>query len=579
VDYKLSLSLFTKTLSLFIAISVLCTLVGFPANHRVSAAISFTKSGEEVTLQNELYVADAWVIKNASDDYEMWYTHARTDLGLSDIADGFNIFLTTGIIDAITNLDLAALINELAAIDAAELYNYLNASSTIIGYATSTDGQTWTVQESEALLSNSDGAWNSVGTPCVIKNAPGDYEMWYTRAETDLTIAQLQVYIDALSSTQEDIKNAILALMDEGRSVIAYATSSDGINWTEDNNSVLSTSSNGIWSSALDPCVVKDGATYKMWYTSAKTDLDETDLDNLLTNIGSLSIDDLWGLVGGTRSVIGYATSSDGEVWTIGNDEVISDGGTDILSSVGSPSVVMNGSTYEMWYTRLETNLSTDDISTVLSEIPSLGLTALLDTLSSGDYDAFLIALDNLFTTNSSMDNIKTLLTGTTSTIGYASSANGTSWAVDSQSTLRGVADTPWSGIAAPCVLFDNGLYEMWYTEGIEELSAQSLSDVLLGDDLLIGYATGSSISPHIELVTGWNLIGLPVIPASPDIGDVLADIIDDVNIVWHYNATTFTWTFFTTIAGAENSLTEMTEGSGYWIEMTSPNTLVLSTT
>jgi len=53
---------------------------------------------------------------------------------------------------------------------------------------------------------------------------------------------------------------------------------------------------------------------------------------------------------------------------------------------------------------------------------------------------------------------------------------------------------------------------------------------------------------------------------------------IDLVTTVWHYNAATGIWTYFTTIQGApQGSLIEMTEGEGYWIEMTAPNTLVIN--
>ena len=54
-----------------------------------------------------------------------------------------------------------------------------------------------------------------------------------------------------------------------------------------------------------------------MWYTSITNSLDETNLDYLLTNITSLTIDDFWNIISNTMSVIGHATSIDGKNWNL----------------------------------------------------------------------------------------------------------------------------------------------------------------------------------------------------------------------------------------------------------------------
>jgi len=137
---------------------------------------------------------------------------------------------------------------------------------------------------------------------------------------------------------------------------------------------------------------------------------------------------------------------------------------------------------------------------------------------------------------------------------------------------MVGSSGSPWSSVGAPCVVYNNGLYEMWYTKGIDELTAGNLLDILLGSELPIGYAYFEERS--MDLVSGWNFIGLPLSPASSDIDYILADIINEVVVVWYYDGATATWYYF--IPDGPQNLTEMTEGKAYWIKMTVPNTLTI---
>lgn len=82
-----------------------------------------------------------------------------------------------------------------------------------------------------------------------------------------------------------------------------------------------------------------------------------------------------------------------------------------------------------------------------------------------------------------------------------------------------------------------------------------------------------------ISLAAGWNLISLPLIPTSSAITDVLADLITAETVDW---VDTFVY---------ENGLlvekkwdppailqnTEMSDGQGYWINMTADDTLTIS--
>lgn len=123
-----------------------------------------------------------------------------------------------------------------------------------IGYATSTNGTTWIKYAGNPVLTGTPGQWDgALATwPSVLKNG-STYEMWYT-----------------------------------GEHGIGRATSTDGIHWTKyAGNPVLATGWGG--GSALQPTVILEGGTYKMWFRHT---------------------------VGGQIS-IGYAESPDGIHWTV----------------------------------------------------------------------------------------------------------------------------------------------------------------------------------------------------------------------------------------------------------------------
>lgn len=84
-------------------------------------------------------------------------------------------------------------------------------------------------------------------------------------------------------------------------------------------------------------------------------------------------------------------------------------------------------------------------------------------------------------------------------------------------------------------------------------------------------------VSYGIDLVAGWNLISLPLIPSNPSITTVLSSLIqaNDLVIVWSYTPTT--WSFFKPPIGGGGSLTSMVDGKGYWVYVNSPITLQVS--
>lgn len=170
-----------------------------------------------------------------------------------------------------------------------------------IGYATSTDGINWIRNENNPVLEPGE-SWNADGFSgiCVIKDGP-IYKLWYEGSDNESTAR------------------------------IGYATSSDGINWDINNsNPVFSPGYNDAWDNedVGNPCVVKEGLTYKMWYWG----------DNVLTGIDQ----------------VGLAVSNDGINWqragsgpVIAPDQDISwqDG-----EGIGTPQVLRVNSGYVMAY-------------------------------------------------------------------------------------------------------------------------------------------------------------------------------------------------------------------------------------
>lgn len=77
-----------------------------------------------------------------------------------------------------------------------------------------------------------------------------------------------------------------------------------------------------------------------------------------------------------------------------------------------------------------------------------------------------------------------------------------------------------------------------------------------------------------IDLVEGWNLISLPLIPLDSDIDVILAGILDDVISVWYWAGS---WDTF--VPNAPSDLQKLEDGKAYWINMEVAQTLNLAGT
>jgi len=423
----------------------------------------------------------------------MWFTRLRLDESYPDIADRITSLNGPEIADDFLNVNLGALLTDLAALsasDAAELWAFLDSATTVIGYATSTDGRDWTVVDNEVLTGGS-SLHNGVGAPCVIYDeAATTYKMWYTRFETDWTTApQLAAILDDLDDPTPSVQQAAVEdFFEQTRSVIGYATSPDGVAWTVQNNQVLPATDGTILDSVGVPCVIQESDTdYKMWYTGVRSEF-ATPVDiatALLNDPGNFDLAAALDMLDGTASVIGYATSTDGEAWTDSGEVLPLSGNKPLWESVGDPCVVKANGTYEMWYTKTTTDLVPSGWQDLLDAISALDLSGLWTVLDDTGIPDFLTALFN-----KDLTDIENLLSNTNSVIDYPVSSDGTTWTVQKEGDITGSSSNLWSSVAAPCVIGDGSDYTMWFTKGIGTLDYQSLFDLIFGSTCTIGQAT-----------------------------------------------------------------------------------------
>ena len=253
-----------------------------------------------------------------------------------------------------------------------------------VGYATSTDGLSWT-QNAAPVMSGTAGGWdvNGIYTASVLKD--GDtYRMWYTgREASGLREIGYATSPDGLAWNKEATNPVLTATNpwelgtvyypnvikdgtgykmyysaravnnpDNSPAEICYATSPDGIAWTKPdlglfdfggsthNNIVMALGAAGSFDDtrASHPHVIKDGDVYRMWYSGY--DDDGTSHDPK------------------TNWSIGYATSTDGIHWTKSLDNPVLEKSQDwetliqggVQYGIQEPWVIRDGDKYQMWY-------------------------------------------------------------------------------------------------------------------------------------------------------------------------------------------------------------------------------------
>lgn len=227
---------------------------------------------------------------------------------------------------------------------------------------------------------------------------------------------------------------------------IGYATSVDGILWNKHaENPILAPGSVGEWDEIFvgEPYVIKEDNQYKMWFFGRNAD-------------GFMQI--------------GYATSTDGISWIkyAGNPVfMVGDAGSWEELEVGLPCIIHQGGTYKMWYTGQDR-----------SGNYAIGYATSPDGINWTRYGSNPIFTPTIGTWDEDgVYGSEVLFDGTTyrmwySTpieweIGYATSQNGIDWTKSSNSPILGAGSLgEWDedGVVFPSVLLDGGRYKMWYT-------------------------------------------------------------------------------------------------------------------
>ena len=246
---------------------------------------------------------------------------------------------------------------------------------------------------------------------------------------------------------------------------VGYATSLNGEVWVKyPGNPVLKDGLGEVWDGEFvtQPSVLHDGAKFHMWYAGYD----------------------------GTNMKIGYATSNNGIVWNKhAQNPVLNLGtvGSWDKAGVSSPTVMLSGSVYHMWYTGYDgTNMkigyatSGDGIAWnkhIFNPVLDLGIIGSWDAMG---ISSPTVLLDSQPLTDDTYRLWYSGYDGTNIKIGYATSDDGVAWVKHSSNpVLDSGTNGSWdsSGVSGPTVVLKGSTYRMWYT-GYD------------GTNMRIGYAT-----------------------------------------------------------------------------------------
>ena len=348
-----------------------------------------------------------WIIKD-SKGYKMWYSiktepKAGFKIGLADSRDGI-IWEMKG--DALKP-DLGWEIKEVfKPVVLRKGDNYLmfyagfDGRRTRIGFAESADGNRWIRHKMNPVLGVGEGAgWDgdSVFSGSVIKD--GDtYRLWYSGFNGNKT-------------------------------KIGFASSKDGINWRKSLAPVFTPGDNWDRMGAGYPSVIKEGKTYRMWYTGYD----------------------------GRMLQIGYAYSDDGLNWHRYKDiPVLKTGNGWDSTQAAYPCVIKESNGYRMYYVGYNNKeewigvaVSKDGINwEKISGNPVIKGKGIISPWVVKDGSAYRMWYsvygDNGYE------------------IHFASSIDGIKW---KRHGVQFKPDGMIKDIKGPMVIMDNGVYKMWYEE------------------------------------------------------------------------------------------------------------------
>ena len=232
--------------------------------------------------------------------------------------------------------------------------------------------------------------------------------------------------------------------------LLGLATSPDGLNWTKyPGNPIMGTAEPSGWSypAVFHPSVLWDGQKYRMWYEGYTED--------------------------GYK--IGYAESSDGINWNKHPANPVfehGDPGTWDEASTEAPFVILEGTTYRMWYRGKNASgaegigyaLSLDGINWSRSPAP------VLRPGTPPSYDDREI--EGVFVFRGPNGSYQMLYTAYSSafpnqyTIQLATSVDGVDWVKSDANPLPQPGPSTYPNAYSPWVLREGNVYRMWYACG-----------------------------------------------------------------------------------------------------------------
>ncbi|MEP0546597.1 MAG: T9SS type A sorting domain-containing protein [Rhodothermales bacterium] len=256
---------------------------------------------------------------------------------------------------------------------------------------------------------------------------------------------------------------------------IGYAWSLDGVGWTKHPGNPVMTDRPGEWDApgVSVPVVIKDGDTYRMWYS------------------GSGCPDD---------GSIGYATSTDGLTWERLPAPVMERGpaGEWNVDFLSPGSVIEEDGLFKMWFfsgtgtvcsntpaTRASTGYATspDGITWTLYDDPATTdppyqfSDPVLEPGPSGAWDTNYAFSSYVLSTGTGYELWYSGRRGSEQDIGYATSPDGITWTKYAGNPVFEAPAWAPGGLVYPSVLRDGDTYRMW-VQGWQNNSAS------------IGYAT-----------------------------------------------------------------------------------------
>jgi predicted GH43/DUF377 family glycosyl hydrolase len=216
-------------------------------------------------------------------------------------------------------------------------------------------------------------------------------------------------------------------------------------------NPILEPGGAGSWeeNGAIRPSVTWADGTYRMWYAGSNASF---------------------------TSAIGYATSTNGTVWTKeATNPVLENGdpGTWDDYSVSFATVIQDGGGYKMWYT------GTGPSAGGIGSVRKIGMANSLDGIiwtkyagnpvldvgPTGDWDASQVSIPTVYKTGSGYHMWYSVGISGVSGIGHATSPDGTTWTKDPANPVIPGNSGGWDDIAfAPFVLYDGCFFQMFYS-------------------------------------------------------------------------------------------------------------------